>query len=179
VRSDRRRERAALNELEAAARALEETLSHLGSEPAAPLPAGAAAFVSLRGALLAPVDAPLVERFGKVADEFGTETFRKGVEFGALRGAAVRGVAYGVVRFAGWFRGYGKIVIVDHGDQYFTVLGHLDEIAVSVGDPVHRGDRLGAAGDTGSLAGPRLYFEIRRGGQALDPAEWLRGGGRG
>jgi septal ring factor EnvC (AmiA/AmiB activator) len=108
-----------------------------------------------------------------VTDEFGTETFRKGVELGVPAGAPVSAVADGVVRFAGWFRGYGKIVIVDHGDTYFSVLGHLDEIAVSVGDAVRRGDRIGSSGDTGSLAGPRLYFEIRRAGQALDPEDWL------
>jgi septal ring factor EnvC (AmiA/AmiB activator) len=180
VRSDRRRERAALNELEAAARALEETLAHLQQEaPAGSLPPGAVPFATLRGALAPPVEAPLVARFGRVQDEFGTETVRKGVEFGAARGDPVRAVADGIVRFAGWFRGYGKIVILDHGDRYFTVLGHLDEIDVSVGDAVRRGDRIGSAGDTGSLAGPRLYFEIRRGAQALDPSGWLRSAGRG
>jgi septal ring factor EnvC (AmiA/AmiB activator) len=180
VRSDRRRARAALNELEAAARALEETLALLQREGApGPLPEGARAFAALRGALDPPVDAPVVARFGKEQDEFGTEVFRKGIEFGARAGDPVRGVADGVVRFAGWFRGYGKIVIVDHGDSFFTVLGHLGEIGVAVGDPVRRGDPVGSAGDTGSLAGPRLYFEIRRGGQALDPEPWLRGGGRG
>jgi septal ring factor EnvC (AmiA/AmiB activator) len=180
VRSDRRRERAALSELEAAARALEETLAHLAAEPpsAAPAPGGTP-FAALRGALEAPVDAPLVARFGRVRDEFGTETFRKGVEFGAAAGDPVRGVADGVVRFAGWFRGYGKIVIVDHGEGYFTVCGHLAEIGVAVGDAVRRGDALGRAGDTGSLSGPSLYFEIRRGGEALDPADWLRSGARG
>jgi murein hydrolase activator len=175
VRSDRRRERAALTELEASARALEETLASLQKGGAAPVPVpGAAPFASLRGTLDPPVDAPLLERFGRVQDEFGTATFRKGVEFGAKAGEPVRGVADGVVRFAGWFRGYGKIVIVDHGASYFSVSGHLSEIAVSVGDAVRKGDTLGAAGDTGSLAGPRLYFEIRQGGKALDPADWLR-----
>jgi septal ring factor EnvC (AmiA/AmiB activator) len=135
-------------------------------------------FASLRGNLGAPVAAPVVQRFGRVADEFGTETFRKGVEFGARAGDPVAAVADGVVRFAGWFRGYGKIVILDHGESYFTVSGHLDEIAVSVGDALRAGERLGSVGDTGSLAGPRLYFEIRRAGQALDPAGWLRGEGR-
>jgi septal ring factor EnvC (AmiA/AmiB activator) len=180
VRNDRRRERAALNELEAAARALEETLAHLqreGPGPAA-LP-GAAPFASLRGALAPPVEAPVVARFGKVKDEFGTEILRKGIDFAARAGEPVLGVADGVVRFAGWFRGYGKIVIVDHGDAYFTVCGHLEEIGVSVGDRVQRGSPIGTAGATGSLAGPRLYFEIRRGGQALDPADWLRSGARG
>lgn len=179
VRSDRRRERAALRELEAAARALEETLASLQRQPPGhPVAPTAVAFASLRGALDAPVDAPLVERFGRVQDEFGTATFRKGVAFAARAGDPVLGVADGVVRFAGWFRGYGKIVIVDHGDTYFSVCGHLSEIAVAVGDPVRRGSRIGSAGDTGSLAGPRLYFEIRRGGEAQDPAGWLRHGRR-
>jgi murein hydrolase activator len=177
VRSDRRRERAALNELEAAARALEETVASFQKDAPAPAPVpGAVPFASLRGALEPPVDAPLLERFGRVQDEFGTATFRKGVEFGARAGDPVRGVADGVVRYAGWFRGYGKIVIVDHGESYFSVSGHLSDVAVSVGEAIHRGDRLGAVGDTGSLAGARLYFEIRQGGKALDPAEWLQKG---
>jgi septal ring factor EnvC (AmiA/AmiB activator) len=178
LRSDRRRERAALAELEAAARALEETLAALQqAPPGAPLPPSAVPFPSLRGLLDPPVDAPLAARFGRVVDEFGTETFRKGVEFAAPRGAPVRGVADGVVRFAGWFRGYGKIVILDHGGAWYTVSGHLDEVGVAVGDAVERGAPIGRAGDTGSLAGPQLYFEIRRGGEAVDPADWLRGGG--
>ena len=178
LRGDRRRERAALAELEAAARALEETIASLQqAPPGAPLPPSAVPFASLRGALEPPVDAPLAARFGRIVDEFGTETFRKGVEFAAPRGAPVRGVADGVVRFAGWFRGYGKIVILDHGSAWYTVSGHLDEIDVAVGDAVARGAPIGRVGDTGSLAGPRLYFEIRRGGEALDPADWLRGGG--
>src|SRR4029453_16961917 len=117
-------------------------------------------FATLRGRLAPPVSAPVVERFGKVAAEFGTETFRKGIELGAPAGSAVAAVADGVVRFAGWFRGYGKIVIVDHGDSYFTVLGHLDEIAVSAGDAGRPGDRLGRAGATGSVAGPRPPLAI-------------------
>ncbi len=171
VRRDRARERAVLNELEAAARALEETLSRLREAPPAP-PAG---FAARRGSLELPVVAPVVRRFGRVVDaQYRTETFRKGVDFGAQTGDPVYAVADGTVRFAGWFRGYGKLVILDHGDDYFTVSGHLDAIAVEVGDRVRAGDTLGSAGETGSLSGPRLYFEIRHGGQALDPAEWLR-----
>lgn len=180
LRGDRRRTRAALAELEAAARALEETLAALEqAPPGAPPPPVSVPFASLRGALDPPVDAPVAARFGRVVDEFGTETFRKGVAFAARRGAAVRGVADGVVRYAGWFRGYGKIVILDHGSSFYTVSGHLDEVDVAVGDAVARGASIGRAGDTGSLSGPQLYFEIRRGGEALDPADWLRGrGGR-
>jgi septal ring factor EnvC (AmiA/AmiB activator) len=177
VRSDRRSSRAALNELEAAAKALEETLARLRDAPRdVPLPSGTA-FASQRGKLDPPVVASVAETFGRVVDsEFQTETFRKGIEFRTAVGDPVYAVADGLVRYAGWFRGYGKIVILDHGDDYFTVSGHLDEIEVEPGDRVREGDRVALAGETGSLVGPKLYFELRRGGQALDPAGWLKAG---
>jgi septal ring factor EnvC (AmiA/AmiB activator) len=96
------------------------------------------------------------------------------VDLAAAEGTPVRAVADGSVRFAGWFRGYGKIVILDHGEAYFTVSGHLADTAVALGERVAAGDPVGSVGETGSLSGPRLYFEIRRGGEPLDPAEWLR-----
>jgi len=177
VRSDRERDQAALRELEAAARALEETLDRLDRTPLVPgsHPPPGALFASLRGELEAPVQAPVLRGFGRVVDaEFGTETFRKGIDFGAPLGTPVRAVADGTVRYAGWFRGYGKLAIVDHGDGYFTVLGHLGDLRVAVGDAVHAGDVLGSVGDTGSLSGPVLYFEIRKGSEPLDPLPWLR-----
>ena len=85
----------------------------------------------------------------------------------------------GRVRYAGWFQGYGRLVILDHGGGYYTVSGHLAEIAVAVGDTVASGAPIGTVGDSGSLSGPRLYFEIRRGGEALDPREWLLPRGKG
>jgi septal ring factor EnvC (AmiA/AmiB activator) len=176
VRSDRRRGREALYELERAARALEETLERLGRSPARGLPARPALpFASRRGRLESPVEGRLAGSFGRVVDrEFATETFRKGVELEAEAGSLVRAVAEGEVRFAGWFRGYGKLVILDHGDDWFTVSGHLDELAVEVGARVAEGDPIGTVGETGSLHGPRLYFEVRRGGTPQDPLEWLR-----
>lgn len=176
---DRSRARAVLVELETASRALEETLSTWQGElEAAPQGTGPS-FGSLRASLRAPVRAPIVESFGEVVDaEFHTKTFHKGVEFDAARGTEVRAVARGQVRFAGWFRGYGRLVIVDHGDQYFTVLGHLEEIRVAVGESVEAGAVVATVGDSGSLSGPRLYFEIRRGSQPLDPVAWLAPGAR-
>jgi septal ring factor EnvC (AmiA/AmiB activator) len=175
VRTDRARERAALQELEAASQALESTLDSLRAGTATPgshVPE--VPFASLRGQLPAPVAASLAQRFGRVVDsEFRTETFRKGVDFAAQLGQPVHAVADGEVRYAGWFRGYGKLVIVDQGDQYFTVVGHLDEIRVQVGEALRAGDVIGTAGETGSLGGAVLYFEIRRGSEALDPSEWL------
>jgi murein hydrolase activator len=176
VRSDRTRERAALVELEAAARALEETLARLGTDRE-PAPPTAQDFASLRGRLPAPVDAAVARPFGRDVDaEFHTQVFRKGIDFAADPGEPVRAVAPGRVRFAGWFRGYGRMVILDHGAGFFTVSGHLDEIRVEVDEDVDGGEAIGTVGDTGSLAGPGLYFEIRRGGEALDPALWLAPG---
>jgi septal ring factor EnvC (AmiA/AmiB activator) len=181
LHGDRTRERGALVELEKAARALEETLQSMSDAPQGPSPAlSGPPFASLQHALLPPVDAPIARGFGRVIDdEFFTETYRKGVEYDAPEGAPVRAVANGHVRFAGWFRGFGRLVILDHGDAYFTVSGHLSEMAVEAGERVRPGDVIGAVGDTGSLSGPQLYFEIRRGGEPLDPRDWLQTGDSG
>jgi septal ring factor EnvC (AmiA/AmiB activator) len=177
VRSDRARERAALDELEAAARALGEKIASLGSEEAPASVAPLVPFATLRGQLLAPVDASVVQRFGREVDaEFHTQVFHKGIDFGATLGEPVRAVAAGSVRFAGWFRGYGRMVILDHGDHYYTVSGHLDALRVETGNLVAAGEPIGTVGDTGSLSGPRLYFEIREGSEAVDPLAWLAPG---
>jgi septal ring factor EnvC (AmiA/AmiB activator) len=180
LHADRTRERSALVELEKAARALEETLERLGSEAPAPRSFPGPPFLTLRRHLEPPVDAPVTRSFGRLVDvEFLTETFHSGVVFEAERGTPVHAVAAGQVRFADWFRGYGRMVILDHGDGYFTVSGHLDEIRVRLDDVVQARQVIGSVGDTGSLAGPRLYFEVRKGGEPQDPADWLRHPGAG
>lgn len=173
--ADRASERAALVELETAARALEETLTSLRQAPMRRSESQGPSFASLRERLAPPVEAPIAASFGRVVDaEFKTETFRSGVEFDAPLGAAVEAVAAGQVRFAGWFRGYGKLVILDHGDEYFTVSGHLADIRVEVGDEVESRGVIGTVGDTGSLSGSRLYFEVRHGREPEDPRKWLQ-----
>ena len=174
VRRSGARERALLNELEAAARELEAKLAGLAAAPA-PLRPGAMPFASLAGRLSPPVPGRVLRDFGRVLDaEYRTETFRKGIDFAVERGEPVYAVAAGEVRFAGWFAGYGRMVILDHGDGYFSVSGHLDTLDVALGEQLAAGDPVGRAGETGSLTGPRLYFEIRRGAEALDPTGWLR-----
>jgi septal ring factor EnvC (AmiA/AmiB activator) len=177
VRADRSQERALLVELERAARALEETLAGLGGADLEAAALDGSGFETRKGRLDRPVPGPVRSRFGRVVDaDYQTETFRNGIEIEAGPGESVRAVAPGQVRFTGWFRGYGKIVIVDHGGGYFTVSGHLADIYVEVGDVVDAGDTLGSVGDTGSLRGPGLYFEVRSGSQPLDPAQWLATG---
>ena len=172
TREDRTAERQLLLELEQAAQALEETIRTLGANASSGGVAGG--FARRRGQLAPPVDAGVEGPFGRVVDpEFQTKTFRNGVDFAAEAGVQVRSVALGVVRFAGWFRGYGRIVIVDHGDGYHSVSGHLDEIFVEVGDRVVEGAAIGTVGETGSLGGPSLYFELREAGTPVDPVPWI------
>ena len=181
VRGDRSRERLLLIEMEVAARALEETLRNLAEAPAnrAPGP-GSLAFASRKGSLRPPVDAQIGHAFGRVVDaRFQTETFARGVEFTAPQGDPVHAVAMGEVRYSGWFRGYGRIVILDHGDGFFTISGHLERVDVDLGQWVNEGASIGIVGETGSLSGPSLYFEIREHGQPVDPAEWLTPRGEG
>jgi murein hydrolase activator len=94
-----------------------------------------------------------------------------GLEMRAPRGTPVRAVFGGRVAFADQYSAYGRTVIIEHGDGYYTVSANLDEIAVRTGDDVSAGSRLGTVGDTGG--GAMLYFEIRAGSDGLDPAEWF------
>lgn len=94
-----------------------------------------------------------------------------GIEMRAPRGTPVRAVYQGRVAFADEYAGYGKTVILDHGDSYYTVSANLSDIAVKAGDDVTTGSRVGSVGDMGQ--GPLLYFEIRKGTETVDPAEWF------
>jgi septal ring factor EnvC (AmiA/AmiB activator) len=82
-------------------------------------------------------------------------------------------VAPGRVVHAGWFKGYGNLVIVDHGEGYHTLVAHLASMQTAMGEEVDAGDALGTVGDSGSLKGAYLYFEIREKGRPVDPRPWL------
>ena len=175
LQKDRKSERRLLLELEQAAQALEETIRSLGVRSReAEESVATSGFAARQGILVSPVEADVKQHFGRVVDpEFQTATFRSGIDFGAPAGTRVQSVGAGVIRFAGWFRGYGRIVIVDHGDAFHSISGHLDEIFVTVGDPIDEGQAIGTVGETGSLGGPSLYFELRRKGEAIDPEAWF------
>ena len=132
-------------------------------------------FGTLRGRLPWPTDGRIVTAFGnQVHPRFGTRTFRNGVDIEAAEGKDVGAVYAGHVIYTGWFKGYGNLIILDHGNEYYTLYAHVAEIEVKEGEDVKPGQRIGTVGDTGSLVGPRLYFEVRYQGKPQDPAEWLR-----
>ena len=132
-------------------------------------------FAALRGRLAWPADGRVVAEYGpQVNPRFGTKTFRNGIDIEAHEGSSIAAVFPGHVVYTGWFRGYGNLIIVDHGGEYYTVYAHAADIRVAEGDDVKQGQIIGTVGDTGSLQGPRLYFEVRHEGKPQDPAQWLR-----
>jgi septal ring factor EnvC (AmiA/AmiB activator) len=169
LRSRADRERRAAGELRRAAERLSEVLGSLPADRGAPAGGGL-----LRGKVPLPLDGPIRLGFGRQIDrEYGTETLRNGVEIEARPGTPVRAVADGRAMFSGWFRGYGRLVILDHGAGHVTVSAYLEELRVEAGDVVRRGDVIGIVGETGPIAGPGLYFEVRVGGKPVDPQAWL------
>ena len=132
-------------------------------------------FGALRGRLAWPADGRVIAEYGpQVNPRFGTRTFRNGIDIEASEGSNIVAVFPGHVVYTGWFRGYGNLIIVDHGGEYYTVYAHAADIRVSEGDEVKQGQIIGTVGDTGSLQGPRLYFEVRHEGKPQDPTRWLR-----
>jgi septal ring factor EnvC (AmiA/AmiB activator) len=129
----------------------------------------------LRGRLGWPAEGKVVGEFGaQVHPRFGTKTFRNGIDIEVAEGTNIVSVYPGHVVYTGWFRGYGNLIIVDHGHDYYTLYAHAASILVAEGDDVKQGQTIGTVGDTGSLQGPRLYFEVRHQGRPEDPAQWLR-----
>lgn len=132
-------------------------------------------FGALRGRLLWPAEGKVVSEYGaQIHPRFGTKTFRNGIDIDVAEGTGIVAVYGGQVLYTGWFRGYGNLIIVDHGTEYYTLYGHAAEIKVKEGDEVKQGQMIGTVGDTGSLQGPRLYFEVRHEGKPQDPARWLQ-----
>ncbi len=126
------------------------------------------------GRLPWPVEGQVITRFGMQRHpRFGTMVFRRGIEIEAREGESVRAVDDGQVAYADWYKGYGELVILDHGNGFYTLYGNLSRLDFAKGAHVARGQVIGLAGDTGSLKGTKLYFEIRRNGQAQDPLLWL------
>jgi murein hydrolase activator len=129
------------------------------------------AFAHLRGKLAWPVGGKLVARFGE--SRAGGVKW-DGVLVATERGAPVRAVYGGRVIYADWLPGLGLLTIVDHGEGYMSLYGHNERLYKAAGERVNAGDALGTAGDSGGSNRPELYFEIRKGGKAVDPRPWFK-----
>lgn len=166
-------ERVRLRQQQSEAKRLQRLLDELVSTPASP-PAGAGKgpFASRAGQLPWPVNGQLLHRYGASR----ADALRwNGWLLAVAEGTPVRAVHVGTVVFADYLRGYGELIIVDHGNDYLTLYAHNQQLLKTAGSPVTGGETVARAGNSGGRRDSALYFEIRQGGKPLDPARWLRG----
>ena len=132
-------------------------------------------FAGLRGRLVRPVEGDVIARFGSPRrTEAGVDgPTWKGVFIRAAEGAEVHAAAAGRVVFADWLRGFGNLLILDHGESAMTVYGNNETLLASVGDRVEAGAVIAQVGNTGGSADAGLYFEIRIEGRPVDPLKWI------
>jgi murein hydrolase activator len=134
-------------------------------------------FEAFKGLLNMPVNGTIRTRFGSYRDKrLNVERFNSGISVSADRGEPIHAVKDGLILYAGWFKGYGKMIIIDHGHHFYTVYAHAEELFKDKGDPVESGEVIATVGDSGSISGPELYFEVRHYGKPVDPLEWIRKG---
>lgn len=192
IQTQRQAYEAAAAELERTAKAIQRLLAQLerrrredaerARAEGRPVTPYGGDFAKGQGALDWPARGPLVGRFGpEKHPRFNVVTPNNGIDIDVPIGTPVRAVAKGRVEYtADDYGTYGQMIIINHGvgdsggDSYYTIYGHLSEIAVAMGQEIGAGQAIGRSGDTGSLKGAVLHFEVRRGAQALDPEAWLQ-----
>jgi septal ring factor EnvC (AmiA/AmiB activator) len=134
-------------------------------------------FSALKGLLKIPVKGKIISRFGSYRNKkYNLKGFLNGINIQADRGEPVHAVSSGTVVYASWFKGYGNMLIIDHGGSYHSVYAHAEALFKSKGDTVDAHEVIATVGNSGSMAGDRLYFEIRHYGKAIDPLKWIKRG---
>ncbi len=166
----------ALRELERYSRELQSFIDTLPAETQRYRTHGKK-FSRLRGMLPFPVPGKILSRFGRREHpKLHTFTFQKGIEIQASKGTPIQAVHDGRVVFADWFKGYGYMIIIDHGESYYSLSAHASSLLKKVDDIVSAGETIALVGDTNSIKGECLYFEIRHHGKPQDPLKWLKRG---
>lgn len=128
------------------------------------------AFAALRGRLRLPIQGDLIAKFGS---KRGDGPSWKGLFIRAAEGTEVKAIAAGRVVFADWLRGFGNLIIIDHGSQYMTIYGNNQSVLKHAGDAVKTGEAIASTGNSGSNEQSGLYFEMRHQGRAFDPLGWV------
>jgi septal ring factor EnvC (AmiA/AmiB activator) len=129
-------------------------------------------FAALRGKLRLPARGELSNRFGTPREDGGTTW--KGLFIRAPQGEEVKAVAPGKVVFSDWMRGFGNLLIVDHGGDYLSIYGNNETLFKQAGENVASGDVLGRVGNSGGNPETGLYFELRHLGKPFDPLSWVK-----
>jgi len=140
-------------------------------KPGEPASAASADFTKLKGSLKLPVVGELSNRFGSRRSDTGTSW--KGLFFRAKAGSPVKALGPGQVVFADWLRGFGNLIIIDHGDGYMSLYGNNEALLKREGEAVAAGDTIANVGNSGGNAESGLYFEVRYQSRAIDPLQWI------
>jgi septal ring factor EnvC (AmiA/AmiB activator) len=134
-------------------------------------------FDAYKGLLSWPVKGKILSFFGSHRNKkYAVNNFQSGINIKAERGEPIRCVADGYAIFSSWFKGFGNMMIIDHGNHYYTVYAHLEEVFKVKGDRVEKNEVIATVGDSGSMMGPALHFEVRYHGKPIDPMQWIRKG---
>ena len=192
VRQDRKSYEVSLKELQANAGRLQAMITRLDAlsrrklssrhekpgaktKPLAELPpVPDRGFGSQKGRMNLPVRGEIIESYGKHKHpEFNSFTYSKGLSISASSGTEIKAIYEGTVIFAEYFKGFGNMMVVDHGGGYFSLYAHASRLTKKVGAEVARHETIGAVGDVDSTKGSILYFEIRHQGKPVDPAGWV------
>lgn len=174
VRSKRSSYEKAINELKESSKKLRALIKKFEKKkiPKSILGKG---FRSLKGRLPWPVKGKVIVPYGKYKDpKFNITVFKNGIELKVKEGYRPKAVAGGQVVFANWFKGYGRLLIINHGSGYHSLYGNLTEIFHETGDIIKQGTSIGKTGKSEILNVPSLYFEIRYKGKPVDPMKWLK-----
>jgi septal ring factor EnvC (AmiA/AmiB activator) len=164
-----------VKELEDSSKKLRKMIDELADEGIPASIIGTKGFAALRRRLPWPINGEVIVPYGTYKDpKFNITTFRKGIEIKADIGDVVLAVAGGRVVYADWFKGYGLLLIINHGNGFHSLYAHLSEIFHKTGDIIKSRQAVGRIGETGVLNQPSLYFEIRYKGKPVNPLEWLR-----
>lgn len=180
LNSDRFALEAAQNQLERDSKSLETLIQQKIAEAKAAEEAQAKTNIRTNvlikgtGLFALPSDAPTSSPFGwRVHPILGYRRFHAGLDFAAGYGSTIRAADSGTVIMAGWYGGYGRTVIISHGNGITTLYGHTSQLYVSEGQTVQKGQAIAAVGSTGLSTGPHLHFEVRRNGTPVNPTDYL------
>ena len=180
IRKQKSLELAAIDALTQAAEELERKITSLSTAKLEVVPdknASQLSFSAHKGLLIMPVNGKIINLYGEYKNpKYNITNFRSGIDIKADQGEPIRSVFKGKVIFSEWFKGYGNMIIIDHDHSYYTVYAHLEETFKSKGDAVDAGEVIATLGDTGSMTGAKLYFEVRHHGKPMNPLNWLKKG---
>ncbi len=128
-----------------------------------------------KGRLALPVKGKILNKFGRQKDrQYGSFIVHNGIDIKTRTGTPVHSIFNGKILYTGELDGYGKLVIIGHGEDYYSLYGHLDRIDIKPNQVVKTGDIIGLSGDTGSLVGETLYLEMRKKGEPIEPTSWFK-----